>query len=168
VLVNLLTLAAHKPGEWQRLWDDLQHTAVLALIVSALALSLGIVNFMRSRRLDKRDLFLRMHEALIAPDVVAGRRVLYTLTSKQQAAALVYQEDEESLVYRALAMFDVLAMYAENKWISEKTVLDEWGNSLSRSLAPAELFIEARYDTIQWHSWPHYKALAQKAKAQRK
>lgn len=61
-------------------------------------------------------------------------------------------------------MFDVLALYVENGWIDEATVLDEWGNSLARSLAPAEHFIAARYETIQWHSWPHYRSLAEKAR----
>jgi hypothetical protein len=69
-------------------------------------------------------------------------------------------------VYRALAMFDVLALYAENGWIDERTVLDEWGNSLRNSVDPAQHFIAARYETVRWHSWPHYQALAAKAMAQ--
>lgn len=136
---------------------------VLAVLVSVGALALGLVNFTRARHLDKRDLFLKVHERLLEPDVVAGRRILYTLGSTQEAAALVYQEDRMTLVYRALAMFDVLALYAESGWIDEATVLDEWGNSLARSVEPAEHFIAARYESTQWHSWPHYRALAAKA-----
>lgn len=139
---------------------------ILALVVSAGALALGVVNFQRARRLDKRDLFLRMHEALLDPAVVAGRRALYDLRDTGQAAALVYKEETLTQVYRALAMFDVLALYVENGWIDEATVLDEWGNSLRRSIEPAEHFIAARYQTIQWHSWPHYRALAEKARRQ--
>lgn len=137
----------------------------LALVVSAGALVLGAINFRRARQLDKRDLFLRMHEALLEPSVVAGRRALYELKDKASAAALGRQEQSLTNVYRALAMFDVLALYVENGWIDEDTVLDEWGNSLRRSIEPAEHFIEARYETIQWHSWPHYRDLAIKARA---
>lgn len=98
--------------------------------------------------------------------MVAGRRLLYALRSKEEAAALVYREDDMTKVYRALAMFDVLALYAENGWIHERTVLDEWGHSLRNSIEPAEYFIAARYETVRWHSWPHYQALATKATAQ--
>jgi hypothetical protein len=135
----------------------------LAVLVSLGALGLGIVNFRRATRLDARDLFLKVHERLIEPDVVAGRRILYTLKTKEEAAALVYREEEMTKVYRALAMFDILALYTEHGWIDEDTVLDEWGNSLRNSVVPATHFIAARYDSVQWHSWPHYRALAEKA-----
>jgi len=140
---------------------------VLAVLVSAGALWLGIVNYKRARRLDKRDLFLRIHEALIEPGVVEGRRLLYQIPDQATAAAMVYKPEKLTAVYRALAMFDVLAMYAENGWIDEDTVLDEWGHSLRWSVPFAERFIAARYETIKWHSWPHYKALADKATARR-
>jgi hypothetical protein len=136
----------------------------LALVVSAAALSLGMLNYRRARRLDKRDLFLRLHESLLDPDVVAGRRALYEIKDVPSAAALVYETGTLTQVYRALAMFDVLALYVENGWIDEATVLDEWGNSLSRSIEPSQHFIAARYQTIQWHSWPHYRRLAAKAR----
>jgi hypothetical protein len=135
----------------------------LAVLVSLGALGLGLINFQRAKRLDERDLFLKVHERLIEPDVVAGRRILYTLRSKEEAAALAYREEEMTKVYRALAMFDILALYAEQGWINEDTVLDEWGNSLRNSIRPAAHFIAARYDSVQWHSWPHYRALAAKA-----
>jgi hypothetical protein len=136
----------------------------MALLVSAGALLLGVVNHRRASKLHKRDLFLKLHERLIDPDVVAGRRILYTLQSKDEAAALVYREDDMTKAYRALAMFDVLALSAESGWVDEKTLLDEWGHSLRNSQAPAEHFIAARYETVRWHSWPHYQALAEKAR----
>jgi hypothetical protein len=97
---------------------------LLAVVVSTGALSLGVFNYRRASKLDKRDLFLKIHERLIEPDVVTGRRLLYSLRSKQEAASLVYREDDMTKVYRALAMFDVLALYAENGWIDEGTVLE--------------------------------------------
>lgn len=56
-------------------------TAV-ALIVSGGALVLGIVNCRRANRLNRRDLFLRMHEALLEPSVVAGRRAPVTVAAR--------------------------------------------------------------------------------------
>jgi hypothetical protein len=136
---------------------------VLAVIVSFAAFILGCVNFSRARRLDKRDLFLRMHESLLDPSIVDGRRALYDIKTIGDATRLSLDADTTTSVYRALAMFDVLALYVENGWIAESTVLEEWGNSLRRSVEPSRLFIEARYATIQWHSWPHFRELAEKA-----
>jgi hypothetical protein len=134
-----------------------------SLAVAFVALAVAVASFWRAGRKDKRDLFLRIHEALIEPDVVAGRRALYKIRDKGYAKVLIHQEAEQTSVYRALAMFDVLGLYAEEGWVDEETVLKEWGNSLRRSWAPASLFIEARYETIRWHSWPHYERLAKKA-----
>ncbi|MCL3818554.1 hypothetical protein [Aeromicrobium wangtongii] len=138
---------------------------VAALGISLLAFGLGCVNFARARRLDKRDLFLRMHESLLEPGVVAGRRALYAIRSADDARRLVHDEEKLTGVYRALATFDVLALYVDNKWIDEETVLEEWGNSLRRSIEPSRAFIDARYESIQWHSWPHFQDLAAKAAA---
>ncbi|MFD1248493.1 hypothetical protein ACFQ3F_11910 [Nocardioides ginsengisoli] len=160
--MDLMFLAAKAPTDGNSTVRDV--LTVLALFVSGGALFLGVVNFRRARRLDKRDLFLRMHETLLEPGVVAGRRALYEIREPKHAEALVYHEDTLTQVYRALAMFDVLALYVDNGWIDEATVLDEWGNSLTRSIEPAKFFIEARYKTTQWHSWPHYRALAEKAR----
>ncbi len=65
-------------------------------------------------------------------------------------------------------MFDVLAFYAESHWISEKTVLREWGHSLARSKQHADLFIAHRAKLVHANSWPHYQALARKALEQKR
>lgn len=136
---------------------------MLALFVSAGALILGVVNFLQAHRRDKRDLFLRLHETLVEPDVVAGRRALYKVKSEDDAEAVCGNEEISTRIYRALAMFDVLGLYVESRWIDERTVLREWSNSLVRSREPARLWIAKRYEGVQWHSWPHYTSLAEKA-----
>ena len=127
------------------------------------ALALGIVNFRRAQTLDKRDLFLRLHETLVEPEAVAGRRALYSIKTSKDAELACMNEKTSSQIYRALAMFDVLALYVESHWVDEKTALKEWSNSLTRSREPAALWLEQRYMDVQWHSWPHYQALATKA-----
>jgi hypothetical protein len=135
----------------------------LGAIFSLAAVVLGVVNFRRARKLDKRDLFLRMHETMIQPDAVAGRRALYKITSPKDAETSCMNDVTSSQIYRALALFDVLALYVESGWIDEGTVLKEWSNSLARSQEPARLWIAARYKGVHWHSWPHYQSLAKMA-----
>jgi hypothetical protein len=144
--------------------DFIRNTvAGVSAFLALCALALGMVNFQRAKKLDKRDLFLRLHEALVEPEVVAGRRALYKIKTTDGAAAACVDEQTSSRIYRALALFDVLALYVESKWIDEGTVLKEWSNSLVRSTEPAELWMAERYKGVEWHSWPHYQALASKA-----
>ncbi len=116
-----------------------------------------------ARRLDKRDLFLKMHENLLDPSAVRGRRLLYRITAPEIADAIVADEDQQTDVYRALAGFDVLGLYVDRGWVDRWTVLEEWGNSLSLAVEPKALFIAAKYPGKKFHSWPHYDDLAREA-----
>lgn len=143
-------------------------TAAWALLVSLLALVLTGANTVWARRRDKREMFLRMHDRLLDPEVVAGRRMLYTINSREYASHLS-GEDQEALtrIYRALALYDVLGLYVERKWIDKQTVLDEWGESLSKSLTPGRFFIRGvrSGDNARVKNWPHWQKLAEEADA---
>jgi hypothetical protein len=138
-------------------------TALAALLISGGALVLSAINYKRARRLDERDLFLRMHESLLDPEVVAGRRLLYKITTRQAAEQTEYRPAEMTQIYRALAMYDLLGLYVENGWIDEATVIAEWGHSLARSVEPARTFIEWRKVRFGSHDWEHFTRLAAKA-----
>jgi hypothetical protein len=119
--------------------------------------------FFRSGRADKRDLFLRIHEMLLDPEVVRGRRRLYKITTREQAEHLHDNPDDYTRVHRALALFDLLAKYEHYGWIDERTALDEWADSLARAKPPAELFIAARAREVGVRSWPDFLDLAGRA-----
>src|SRR4051812_19087529 len=130
---------------------------------SAAALALSVWNFWRAHVADKRNMFLRMHETLIEPDVVKGRRALYNITSRDAAHTSCDDEEETTRIYRALALWDVMGLYVESGWVKRDTVLKEWSTSLVRSKGPAELWMAERYQDVQWHEWPHYKDLVDAA-----
>lgn len=132
-------------------------------IFTALALLLSALAFFNNRRLDKRDLFLKMHENLLGEVPMAGRRALARIHDETSATQAVYDSNRSTEIYRALAGFDVLGLYVERGWVSERTVLEEWADSLSKYAAPKALWVEKRYPGKKFHSWPHYDALAERA-----
>lgn len=138
-------------------------TALISGVIALSALALGIVNLTRSIRNDKRDLFLKVHRELLDPDLIDGRRLLYQLTAPSKRGELLGASDSYTKMNRALAMFDVLALYVDYGWIRRETVLDEWSYSLAKSLEPALVFIRDRDESEDVWSWPHYRALAEAA-----
>lgn len=132
--------------------------------VSALAFIIALASFLRTRRVDRRNLFLEMHSRLLEPDLVTARRDLYRMGSASTVEDFNGQHaDRMTHVYRLLAMYDLLGLYAERRWVSRSTVVDEWGHSLARSIPHAEAVIEWRRDWSGWDSWPHYRKLARHA-----
>lgn len=66
--------------------------------------------------------------------------------------------DEYHLINRALATFDILAMYVERGYIDGDVVLEEWGHSLARAYQQAQTFIENRVANQTWKPWPHLRS----------
>ncbi len=152
--------------DWLRSWELRDWLALCSALLAVAALMLGVVNYFHAQRRDKRDLFIRIHEELIKPDAAEGRRHLYTIKDPSDAVAIAGDQERSGAIYRALAMFDLLALYSESEWIDESQVLQEWGYSLRNTLDPANMWIAERYrDREEWHSWEHYQRLARAAKA---
>lgn len=133
-----------------------------ALTTAAIFLS-GFALY-RSGRADKRDLFLRIHEMLLEPEAVQGRRRLYRVETVEDARAIHAEQEVYTNVHRSLALFDLLAKYVRNGWIDERIALEEWGRSLTQARGPGLVFIEVRSEEVKWRSWPDFLDLAERAK----
>lgn len=127
--------------------------SVVALIVSAATFNLRL-------RSESRDLFLKIHERLLEPDLMEGREVLYALTSPDDVNAL--SSERRSKLFRLFALYDVLALYVKQGWIAPDFVLSEWADSLRRSREPGSHFIAWR-QRVTPNAWPHYQWLMELA-----
>lgn len=132
--------------------------------VSAVALIVAIASFLRTRQVDRRNLFVDMHSRLLDPDLVKARRDLYHFNSVDDVASFNASEPERMThIYRLLAMYDLLGLYAEKRWVKRATVLAEWRHSLRRSIPHARHVLDWRADWTGWDNWPHYQDLAKRA-----
>lgn len=132
-------------------------------VLTAVALVVSLLALFRSYRQDKRDLFLRMHTDLLDEVPMRGRRVLGGIRNEAHAQQAVLDQDAQTAVYRALALFDVLGLYVEQGWADRWTVLDEWANSLSAYREPKRLWANVRWPHDNKPRWPHYDRLATQA-----
>jgi|SRR5579875_728178 len=133
-----------------------------ALSLVALIISLGA--FWRTYRQARRDHFVGLHTALLTDEMVTARRDLAKLTSADDVDAL--GDPKRSGIYRLLATYDLLGLYAEEGWVERRQVLAEWSYSLRDAVDPANHFLDYRERERAGRShWPHFQSLAMYASA---
>lgn len=134
---------------------------IVTAAAAILALGLSAFTLWRTRRVDRRNVFIEIHRLLLDPDLVAARRRLYKIKSDEDVALLDDEQDESlTHIYRVLALFDLLGYYAESRWVNREEVLEEWSDSLHRSRAPGRHVLAWRRRVTEGPLWPHYQALA--------
>lgn len=140
--------------------------ASLSLALAASAFVLSLLTFLRGKAVDRRNVFIEIHRLLLEPELVAARRDLYKFKSLDDVQIHSSHHDVQMThIYRLLALFDLLGFYAESGWVDERTVLEEWGDTLARSRQPAEHVLAWRRNVTDGPTWPHYQRLAQIAAA---
>jgi hypothetical protein len=140
---------------------------IASLFISLVALSVAVATLLTKRKQDRRDLFLKMHERLIDPDLQNGRRILRECIKSVEDAEKMRLGDPESyrLVGRALAMFDILGCYVRRGYIDEQLVLEEWGRTYAGSWDHGRHVVaeRAERESETWSAWPHLQSFGETA-----
>lgn len=131
------------------------------IILSLSAFGFSLVTYWQQKNKDKRDLFIKMHETLIAPDLQMGRRILNSThrTVAEIEELRLSSPDQYQLVNRSLAMFDILSMYLLRGYVEKELVLTEWGHTLANTWRHAETFIEARTALEGYPPWASLRVI---------
>jgi hypothetical protein len=135
-----------------------------SLLISLAALAFTGFSFRDRRRQDRRDLFLKVHERLLDPDLQRGRRLLFSHAQTVEAVIELRDQhlEEFDLINRSLAMFDVAGMYAAKNYIDGRDFLAEWGLSYGRCWIAADAFLQVRFGSVPGgdaRGWPHFRRL---------
>lgn len=119
----------------------------------------------QAQQLNKRDLFLALHEKLSAPEQMRGRRVLREQVNSVNDAAELRQANrgDGRAAAGALAMLDILGLYIEKGFVEDNLVLEEWGYVLAELQPHAAHLISERTRNRHRPPWPHYRRLAGRA-----
>jgi hypothetical protein len=132
---------------------------VVSVVVSAAALAISLSTFVANRWRDKRDLFLRVHERLVAAEQQQARRLLHGL-AEQGKRVEDYTDDEYALVNNALAALDVLGIYYKRRYVRRRDVLEIWATPILRLMPAAEPFLAHRDSLGEGgRTWPALRAL---------
>ncbi|CAG6397442.1 hypothetical protein NMG29_24965 [Streptomyces cocklensis] len=122
----------------------------------------------QTQNLNKRDLFLSLHERLSSVDQIRGRGILRERVNSPKSAEYLrrrYQE-ENRLASGAIAMLDILGLYVEEGFVEKDLVLQEWGPVLADLYPHGMDVIEDRQRSRGagrrlW--WPHFRRLGLEA-----
>ena len=96
---------------------------MISTVISVVALGVSIFVLVDGRRLDRRDLLLKLHEQLNDQDRSTGRRLLYQLAGQPVES---WPDDQFDRANGALAYFDVIGMYADLGYVKKDDVLRPW------------------------------------------
>jgi hypothetical protein len=91
---------------------------MIGTVISVVALGVSLFVLVDSRRRDRRDLLLKLHEQLNAQDRSIGRRLLYRLAGQPVES---WGDDQFDRVNNALAYFDVIGACTPNWGTSRRT-----------------------------------------------
>jgi hypothetical protein len=102
---------------------------------------------------------MRLHEALLLPEIQEGRRLLYQVDAVEQVPS--HDTIEYQKINRSLALFDTLGYYVQRRHVDRREVLELWHHSLLDLKEPAELFVQARRSKhrSEWMPWPRLRWL---------
>ncbi|WP_405804060.1 hypothetical protein [Streptomyces sp. NBC_01187] len=131
------------------------------VVISVVALVVSVFSLMERRRVDKRDLTLKLHETLVSPELQAGRRLLFNL--EREVSQL--SSEEYASANRALATLDVAGFYCDKGYVNEQDILDLWAPSLVKLKHKATPFLEQRDSERPGGIpvWPYYRKLVDRA-----
>lgn len=142
--------------------------ALIPTVISVCAFSLSLYTWRERKVQDRRDLFLKFHERLIDIELQRGRRILMQKVNSVEDAAKLAREapSDYEIVNRALAMFDIAALYIERNYIDQQLFLEEWGYTYAGTWGRAQFFIAerlARQAPNTWSAWPHFQSFGRYA-----
>jgi hypothetical protein len=137
-------------------------TATVSIFISVAALVFSFLVFFDSRRKDKRDLFLKMHQLMISDDIARGRYLLFEKVADGDSVEQL-TDGEYRDINRALATYNAMGLYVKNKYVRERDVMDLWANPIYRAWHTAQPFIAHRTQFQGYRPWRYFDILALKA-----
>jgi hypothetical protein len=109
----------------------------MAVVLSVLALLFSAFVFFYNRRSNKRELLLRFHEQLLAPERQHGRRVLFELVERNQGPDDLTAEEFRDANH-SLSLLGMLGFLFCKRYIPRHDVLDLWALTAVRVFDAAE------------------------------
>jgi hypothetical protein len=141
--------------------------ALLGLVAGLGSFGVSLYALFEGRVRNRRDLFLSLHEKLIASDLQRGRTLLREEVRNYPAAVALRnaRDGRYQLVASAIAMFDVLGLYVHEGFVDKNLVFAEWGWLYAEVYESGQHVIQERFDNAGngRKPWPHFARLGKEA-----
>jgi len=134
----------------------------VSAIVATIALVASLYALVETRKKDRRDSFLKLHEQLIGDDAQRGRALLMKLGPSPNRLS----EEDFRCIKRALARYDLLGMYVARGYVRLDDALTLWAEPLYFALRASPNFIAYTEKTDGYRPWGGFLELATQAEKQ--
>jgi hypothetical protein len=137
---------------------------LIAIIIAALAVVVSLVTVTLQRRQAQRAAYREIYTTLMSEDLHRGRWLIIDIS---KTGIIPKDELDFRLIYRTLGVFDNMAMFARQRVIPQKWVLEVWHHHLKDMYRGANIIrqnaIDAK-DSSAAAPWPQLWILFEKAK----
>lgn len=124
---------------------------IIALLISLLALVVGLVTVLIAVRQARLATYARMHEAMIQPDAAHGRKLLFLAASAGTFPDIA--DPDWDRINHALTLYDTLGTYVRRRLVPRRLVLASWYRQLIAIEKPAEAFQQHRRNVGILQPW---------------
>jgi hypothetical protein len=135
---------------------------VITITIAALAVVVSLITVILQRRQMQREAYREIYTTLMSEDLHRGRWLINNIPKTD----VIPKDKDYRLIYRTLGVFDNMAMFARQKVVPLKWVLEVWHHPLKEMRQGANIF---RQNTINAKEssaaapWPQLWILLDKA-----
>lgn len=120
----------------------------LGVLIATVAVGLSLTTVILNRRQRRQDMYLRVLETLIDPQLRRGRQLLKDCGE----SGLLPPEgsDDFALLSHTLSVHNTIAIYVRRRIVPKRWLLEGWRNTLASIRPATELYIGYRRNTYGW------------------
>lgn len=135
--------------------------ATFSIILSIIALIFSIYVFTNSRKQNKRNAFLQIHDLLLSDEIQKGRQTLLLKVTDEASVRELSDEDYRD-IHRALGILNALAYYMKSGYVDEMDALCMWAPTAYRACVAAQPLIRQREQDTGYRPFPYLDYLTQR------
>ena len=138
---------------------------LIAITIAALAVVVSLLTVILQRRQGQRAAYREMYTTLMSEDLHRGRFLIKDLPKTED---IPNNESDSRLIYRTLGVFDNLAMFARQRVVPRRWVLEVWHHPLKDMHEGANIIRQKAIETKDSGAispWPQLWVLLDKAEA---
>jgi len=138
---------------------------LIAITIAALAVVVSLLTVILQRRQGQRAAYREMYTTLMSADLHRGRFLIKELPQTEDTPN---NESDSRLVHRTLGVFDNLAMFARQRVVPRRWVLEVWHHALKDMHEGVNIIRQKAIETKDSGAispWPQLRILLDKAEA---
>jgi hypothetical protein len=133
---------------------------LIAIIIAAVAVVVSLVTVILQRRQGQRAAYREIYTTLMSEDLHRGRWLINEISKTH---VIPKDEKDVGLIYRTLGVFDNMAMFAHQRVVPLRWVLEVWHHPLRNMHDGADIIRQNVQVSPRASSWPELWILFERA-----